>query len=109
VIVEPVPIPAFDMNECLSDADYLEDCRAVVTATDTPYERYYEEIADRDDGVWTLDLDRLICPYFPICDPVVNGIVVKRDLLHISGEFARSIADEVTTYLEDNRIVSPAA
>ena len=29
--------------------------------------------------VYTIDLDRLVCPYLPICDPIVGGIVVKKD------------------------------
>ena len=34
----------------------------------------YRAAADEDDEVWSLDIDQLVCPYLPICDPVVDGV-----------------------------------
>jgi hypothetical protein len=60
----------------------------------TPLERAYRALAEQRDEVTALDVDRLVCPYLPICDPVLDGMVVFRDDNHITGTFATSLADE---------------
>jgi hypothetical protein len=46
-----------------------------------------------------------VCPYLPICDPVVGGVVVKWDGQHLTTRFARALAGPVTTYLRDNGLI----
>ena len=79
VIIEPFPIApgVFNPFTCLSKAKYLDECR-YVAARPTPLEKYFRSLANGRD-VFTLNLDRLVCPYLPICDPIVNGVVVKKD------------------------------
>jgi hypothetical protein len=55
--------------------------------------------------VWTLDLDRLVCPYLPICDPIINGQVAKFDWSHITPAFARTLAPSVLSDLQSNGIL----
>ena len=90
MILEPLPIApgTFDPFTCLSQAKYLDACRYVATARATRLEQFYRSIANGTD-VYTLDLDRLVCPYLPICDPIVGGVVVKRDPQHITVGFSR--------------------
>jgi hypothetical protein len=45
--------------------------------------------------VWDLDLDRLACPYLPICDPIVRGKIVWYDLSHLSIGYSRTLADPI--------------
>ncbi len=106
VAIEPVPTTPndFDPTGCLSEAKYLDDCRYVAHVGPTPVERAYREAARRD-GVWDLNLDHLVCPYFPICDPVVHGMVVKQDHGHLTATYARSISDEIERYLRDNEVL----
>jgi hypothetical protein len=33
-----------------------------------------------------------LCPYLPICDPVINGVMVRKDHEHITTAFAVSLA-----------------
>ena len=51
------------------------------------------------------DFDRLVCPFLPICDPVVNGALVKLDQSHITLKFARSIAPAVDEYLKQAGVI----
>ncbi|MGH9025402.1 MAG: acyltransferase family protein [Acidimicrobiia bacterium] len=106
LIVEPIPIapPAEDPTDCLSAATYLDECRYVANQGVTPTEASYRSAAEQD-GVWSLDLDPLVCPFLPICDPVVEGIIVKRDKEHLTGTYARGLADEIQTYLGDNGVL----
>ena len=70
-----------------------------------PVERVFRQIANRDDAVWSLDIDRLVCPYFPICDPVINGMVVKLNAGHITAHYAVAISPEIEAYLKQNAIL----
>jgi hypothetical protein len=111
VVVEPLPLSpnAFNPTNCLSEAKFVDDCRYVAAAT-TPNERYYRSLANGDD-VFTLDLDRLVCPYLPICDPIVGGVVVKRDKQHITAGYSKTLAAPIGAALMTDGIIprSPRA
>jgi hypothetical protein len=91
VMIEPVTVAPFDTIKCLSGADSLEACRFVANVQPTELERSFRRIAD-GKRVFSIDIDRLVCPYLPICDPLVDGVVVRSDNSHISLKFAESIA-----------------
>ena len=105
VILEPLPLapPDFDPLTCLSQAKFLEECR-YVAAQPTPIELYYRSLAN-GTNVFTLDLDRLVCPYYPICDPIVNGVVVKRDAQHITAAYSKMLAPAISSLMIADRIL----
>ena len=105
VIVEPLPLAPDEFNptNCLSDAEFVDDCRYVAAAT-TPLEEYYRSLANGID-VFTLDLDRLVCPYLPICDPIVNGVVVKRDKQHITAAYSKTLGEPIDSVLAADGVV----
>jgi len=107
VMVEPLPTApgAFNPFTCLSKAKFLDECRYVAVAQPTPLERYFRSIADGKD-VFSIDLDRLVCPYLPICDPMVAGVVVKKDPQHITAPFSAAMSDAIDRLLVDDRIIS---
>jgi peptidoglycan/LPS O-acetylase OafA/YrhL len=101
VLIEPVPVSKRedDPEKCLSKAKFLEQCRYVATVGPTGEEKIYRDLAAADAGVVSVDLDRLVCPYLPICDPVVRGLVVKRDDTHLTRTFANSLLDPFSRIL----------
>jgi hypothetical protein len=105
VILEPLPVaPAvFNPITCLSKSKYLDDCRYTATST-TPIEKYYRSLAN-GTNVFTFDLDRLVCPYLPICDPIVRGVVVKRDPQHITAGYSATLAAPIGQVFRANGIV----
>ncbi len=105
LMIEPVPVAPSDPLTCLSKARVLEQCSYVATSKPGLLERTYRRLADRDDRAWSVDLDRVVCPYLPICDPVVNGQIVKLDATHLTARFARSIAPTIDAYLKDNGLI----
>jgi hypothetical protein len=108
VIVEPIPMPpaGADPLLCLSEADFLDDCRYVANGEPTPVEQTYRAVASSNDDVWTLDIDQLVCPYLPICDPIVEGLIVKRDPGHLTSTYAQTLTDEIRAYLSDEQILA---
>jgi hypothetical protein len=105
VIFEPLPLApaAFNPLTCLSEKKFLDDCRYVASPT-TPLERFYRTLANGSD-VFTLDLDRLVCPYLPICDPLVHGVVVKRDPQHITAAYSQTLAAPIGAILVADGII----
>jgi hypothetical protein len=105
LMIEPIPVALTDPLTCLSKSKVLEQCSYVATKNGDFIERYYRQLADHDDRAWSLDLDHLVCPYLPICDPVVNGQIVKLDVSHLTAKFAKSIAPPIDAYLKDNGLI----
>jgi peptidoglycan/LPS O-acetylase OafA/YrhL len=108
VLIEPIPqAPAsFKPLGCLSKARFLDQCRFVVSRAPSPTELHYRQLARADDHVWDLNIDRLACPYLPICDPVVRGKIVWYDSAHISLRYARTFTDPIRKFLDDNGIAN---
>ncbi len=107
VIVEPVPVAPLGENplDCVSEEAFLEACRLVVPTTPTPEEEIMRELAEADPGVWSLSLDELVCPYLPICDPVVGGVIVRSDDNHLMPQFGQTLVDPFEQFLVDNEIL----
>src|SRR5262249_9161475 len=94
VVIEPVPIAPARANPrfCLPDAHRPSDCEYDANAHPTPIERTYRSLARNDRGLVSLDIDRLVCPRLPVCDPIVRGVIVKLDFDHLSEEYSASLA-----------------
>jgi hypothetical protein len=106
VIIEPIPHAPFDPVKCLSEAKVLEECRYVARAKPDGLERYYRRLARQDKGVFAANFDRLVCPFLPICDPIVNEQIVKQDATHLTAAFATSIAPAVDDYLKQAGVIT---
>ncbi len=107
VIIEPIPVAPLGVNPllCLSKATYLDECRFVSSTLPTPVERIYREEAKKDPGVWSLDIDQRVCPYLPICDPIVDGLIVRRDTSHLTTRFADTLVTPFKRFLTTNKIL----
>jgi peptidoglycan/LPS O-acetylase OafA/YrhL len=105
VIYEPTPLApqGFHPLTCLTQKKFLDDCRYVASPP-TPIERFYRSVAN-GETVFTQDLDRLVCPYYPICDPVVRGVVVKRDPQHITAAYSKMLAAPIGAILVADGII----
>ncbi|MEO6628644.1 MAG: acyltransferase family protein [Aquihabitans sp.] len=101
VIVEPIPQPVPTENplSCLADTGNPTACRYVSPSGPGPEERYDRSLDKAYDDIFSLDLDRLVCPYLPICDPVVGGQIVMRDQTHLTASFATSLGGAFADYL----------
>jgi peptidoglycan/LPS O-acetylase OafA/YrhL len=92
VILEPPPVPVdptFDPLNCVSTGS--ANCAFSVGTDPTASVRAFQELA-RTPDTWAIDLNRVVCPRLPVCDPVINDIIVHRDHTHISGTFAGAVA-----------------
>jgi peptidoglycan/LPS O-acetylase OafA/YrhL len=106
LLIEPIPLPlkpsaAFDPFSCLEKSTVEEQCRYIATPSPSPLDLAYRAAAaGRAGHIRSLDLDTTVCPALPICDPVVDGRIVKFDQSHLTTRFSQSLAPELVAYLE---------
>ncbi|MFM8236459.1 MAG: SGNH hydrolase domain-containing protein, partial [Actinomycetota bacterium] len=107
VAIEPIPLPEddFDPRKCLARATSTTECRYLTPTSATIVERTYRELHRSRQHFVALDLDRLVCPYLPICDPAINGRVVKGDHSHLTPTFAESLAPTIERLLRDRGVL----
>ena len=98
-----------DPLQCISGAKYLDECRFVTFDHPTRFELGVRDLAN-GKSVQTLDIDKWVCPYAPICDPVVDGMIVRRDgSAHLTRKFATSLAPRLQAVLEADGFLSAPA
>ncbi len=105
LLIEPIPLPRkpdpfFNPYQCLEQAKTEEECRYTPFLKTSGIELVYRKLAADNDDVYDLDLDRMVCPLLPICDPVVEGSIVKRDPSHLKVLFALKLVPQVEMYLQ---------
>jgi hypothetical protein len=107
VLVEPIPYAtrAFDPVDCLSQATVVEQCRYTADLEPTPLEKEYRRLDKQDGGLWAIDLDKLVCPFLPICDPIIDHKIVKFDATHLTPQFAESLAPQLAAVFKQNGIL----
>lgn len=111
VAIEPIPVaPAdFDPIRCLRTHRVPEPCRFVTGRADgsVPEDEVLRDLDEELDEVVSIDLDRLVCPYLPICDPMVAGYVVRRDSNHLTLTYAETLARRVEERLVAEGVLDP--
>ncbi|MCU1350989.1 MAG: acyltransferase [Acidimicrobiales bacterium] len=118
VIIEPIPItpvekggpggvfaPRFNPLTCLSKAKVLEECRYTAPIIPTALEVFERKLAAKDPRLFSADFDKLVCPFLPICDPIVGGTIVKWDGQHLTHRYALTLAPKIEAFLRDNRLL----
>jgi hypothetical protein len=108
VIIEPIPLtpPGFNPLTCLSTTSAIDHCRFNAAAKPSATELYYRALARSSNHIQDLDLDRLVCPRLPICDPVVDGRIVWYDGSHLSTGYTRTLAGPIRELLVADGVAS---
>ena len=105
VILEPIlDTYPFLPLQCLSEGKPASKCTFREDPAPTQLELAFRRAA-QTPGVWSLNLDRLVCPREPICDSIVGNVIVYRDDGHITGTFALSQAGAIEKMFIQNRIL----
>jgi hypothetical protein len=71
-----------DPLSCLSTAHDQSECERVQSQEPPTVDSYYLTAAAEDSSVATLDVNRIMCPGFPLCAAVLDGQPVWRDSIH---------------------------
>lgn len=106
VVIEPLPRAGGENPlNCLGTASYQEECR--FRAPDDPYwvEGDLRALDRAEERMWSVDLDRSACPALPICDPVIDGTVVRWDGSHLTRRFSMTLVDDLTAMLDERGLL----
>ena len=95
VLIEPLPYGMFNPLHCMSAYEFADECTFETTPGPNPTEVVYRYEAETRDDVFALDLDLVSCPGKPMCVPVLDGVVVYHDGLHLSEPFLIAHRDAV--------------
>jgi hypothetical protein len=104
VMIEPTPRPPKNINPLSCVSEGSSSCIYQANREPTPLERFFRRRASPPQVV-TLDLDRVVCPRLPTCDPIVDDIIVKRDENHVTATFALSRTAEVETLFRHTHVL----
>ena len=74
----------FNPLDCLSVAKRLDQCQVTAPGVAPVSDAYYRIAADRFRGVYTVDLNKVLCVGYPQCMPVVDHIVVWKNHNHFN-------------------------
>ena len=103
--MEPTPLPpdaVYDPLSCISTGS--TDCSFTTSTAITPLTQLDRDAAKSSD-VWSVDADRLACPRLPVCVPVVNGIIVRRDHTHLTATYVLALTDSLEALLRHDHIL----
>jgi peptidoglycan/LPS O-acetylase OafA/YrhL len=91
-LIVDTPYAGRDVPACLSaHVDQIEQCAILRTTAFTDHIGAIETAAAKASGAARIDLTKRICVGSP-CAVVVNGMIVYRDIGHLTATFARSLA-----------------
>jgi peptidoglycan/LPS O-acetylase OafA/YrhL len=90
---------------CLGTATYQEECRFEAPGQDYWVDGDLRALDAAEERMWSVDLDRVVCPALPICDPIVDGTVVRWDGAHLTRRFGMTLVDDLTQMLADRGLL----
>ncbi|MBK6854981.1 MAG: hypothetical protein IPG97_00015 [Microthrixaceae bacterium] len=90
---------------CLGTATYQEECRFEAPGQDYWVDGDLRALDQASEQMWSVDLDRAVCPALPICDPIVDGTVVRWDGAHLTRRFGMTLVDDLTRMLADRGLL----
>jgi hypothetical protein len=99
VILEPLPNSPFHAVNCLSAAELVDECSFVVgdwPHVETPP---FRQLAGERPDLTTVDMTTLVCPNFPICRPIVDGIQIRTDADHLYEGWVQRIGPDLVNLI----------
>jgi peptidoglycan/LPS O-acetylase OafA/YrhL len=99
VVLDPIPRTDKDMLQCVVRGGDAQSCAApgVPRPGEPELTGMWKRITDRP-GLTPLDLDEFFCPG-GTCPAIVNGIVTRRDLQHLTVDYVSAIVDDLDAEL----------
>ena len=108
-ILVDTPYAGRDIPACLSmHADDVSDCAIPKAVAFTDRLGGLETVAAAASGASRIDLTKRICIANP-CPVVVNGMIVFRDIGHLTATFARSLAPALDDAIRAILLAAPGA
>ena len=92
-LIEPLPYAREDPTKCLSSATTVGDCSFQANVEPFPTELIYRRVDAARTDVVAIDADRLACPLWPVCVPLLDGELVFRNRFHLGNSWLLDHSD----------------
>ena len=99
VVFEPVPVSPTNSASCLSAARYADECSFRTDPGPSQADLALRSAAKTLPGIHELNIRRIACPRFPLCDAVIGGVVVRKDHDHFTSRYAAGISEQLDVAL----------
>ena len=93
VMIEPRPISPFNAQNCLAVSTLIDDCAFVAGPNSHAEAERLRTVAAQIEASSTVSIEDLVCPRFPVCDPILRGTIVRYDADHLYSGFVQMIGD----------------
>ncbi|MGN6574512.1 MAG: acyltransferase family protein [Nocardioides sp.] len=104
------PVESYgDPLDCLAKARRTSQCRVPVSPLDGVLDALYRTESAENPDVADLDLNPIVCPTAPICEPIYKGVPVWRDRLHYTPRVLLKHRDEIWRAIEDTGLLADSA
>ncbi len=104
LIIEPVIEVVRDPLDCLSGAQFIDECE-IVPRPISPDKDIIRSLARDHSGAFSADPNQLLaCSDFGGCPAMIEGVVVRRDTHHLSVEFAEANAAWLWKQMQDTGV-----
>jgi peptidoglycan/LPS O-acetylase OafA/YrhL len=103
ILIDPVPIAkkSFNPLECLSEGGTVSACAFTSQPREQLVLEAQHELAGSFDNVFQVNLNRTVCPKLPLCEPFIDGYVVRRDRSHVTATFWIARKGQILDALND--------
>ncbi|MDF1602641.1 acyltransferase family protein [Nocardioides sp. YIM 152315] len=88
--------------DCLASATDLAQCRVPVPIESPPTDGFYQAAAATDPGVFTVNVNPIMCPAAPVCDPMTGEVPVWKDRKHYAPKALDLHRDEIWQAMLDS-------
>ena len=95
-----LPDNPFNPLECLSGARRVSECRVPVPPETPVFDANYRVMALESERVGSVNINRVMCPAWPVCDSIEGRIPVWRDSGHYSGDALIRHREEIWELLQ---------
>ena len=95
-----------DPLDCLARAQSLGDCVVVPPLERPTVDSFYDTVSTGRDDVATVDVNPIVCPDAPVCLPVLDDVVVWRNVDHLTGDIGIAKRKEIWAAIEDTGLLA---
>lgn len=81
--------------DCLSSAKRGNECEVGVPVESPLSDAFYRTLTVRDKNVYQVNINAAVCPGKPVCQTIVDGVVVWRNRHHLTTKFAIHIRGKI--------------
>jgi hypothetical protein len=105
VALEPIPLTGRNVTTCLSGAVSQKECSFTASAGPLPTEIVLRYLDLKFGKMVSVDIDALSCPQLPLCLPIVDGLIVRRDAHHFTATYSEHISTKIGEAIQTSGIL----